>query len=166
MMPKSIVPFCVFGQRAANPCLNSSILLSSPKVALATSLATSMSKPTSSPLSSMKPNGGASLVTPTISLPRARISSSLERPSGCWAAAGTCAWVTISPAPATAPEVLVMKSRLDPIVLYSFNQVDDDRPNFECFLLLIPQQQSSDPPGPANSIPSRRFPLGIPLGHV
>src|SRR6266566_2300791 len=114
MMPKSMVPFCTLGQRAAKPCLNSSILLSSPNVALATSFATSMSKPTSSPLSSMKPNGGASLVTPTISLPRARTSSSLERPdaAGCWAAAGgACA--STRPAPAMAPETRLMNSRLE-----------------------------------------------------
>ena len=54
--------------------------MSSPKMPLAISLATSMSKPTSSPLSSIKPKGGASLVTPTMTLPRARTSSSLDLP--------------------------------------------------------------------------------------
>ena len=75
-----MVPFWVLGQRAAKPCLSSSILVSSPKMPLAISFATSMSKPTSSPLSSMKPKGGASLVTPTMTLPRARTSSSLDLP--------------------------------------------------------------------------------------
>ena len=42
-----------------------------------------MSKPTSSPFSSMNPNGGPSLVTPTISLPRARTSSSLDFSCAC-----------------------------------------------------------------------------------
>jgi hypothetical protein len=32
MMPKSMAPFWVFGQRAAKPCLKSSILPSSPKM--------------------------------------------------------------------------------------------------------------------------------------
>src|SRR5436853_100613 len=81
MMPKSMVPFWVLGQRAAKPCLSSSILVSSPKIPFAISFATSMSKPTSSPLSSIKPKGGASLVTPTVTLPRERTSSRLDLPA-------------------------------------------------------------------------------------
>src|SRR5262245_28030079 len=117
MMPKSMLPFCTLGQRAAKPCLNSSIFVSSLKIALATSLATSMSKPTSSPLSSMKPNGGASLVTPTITLPRASTSSSFDL-----AALGACAAVleeeaSASPATPAPPSAAPRKSRrsmLDP----------------------------------------------------
>src|SRR5690349_10511477 len=50
-------------------------------------------------------------------LPRARTSSSLDLPAAAalsWAAAGP-ACATMRPAPATAPDALVMKSRLEPI---------------------------------------------------
>src|SRR5215471_5683687 len=112
MMPKSMLPFCTLGQRAAKPCLKSSIFVSSLNIALATSLAISISKPTSSPLSSMKPNGGASLVTPTITLPRASTSSSLDlvAPAACAAALLEEAAIA-SPATPAPPSAAPRKSR-------------------------------------------------------
>src|SRR5215470_2502892 len=106
-----MLPFCTLGQRAAKPCLKSSIFVSSLNIALATSLATSMSKPTSSPLSSMKPNGGASLVTPTITFPRASTSSSLDlvAPAACAAALEEAA--IASPATPAPPSAAPRKSR-------------------------------------------------------
>src|SRR5262245_33214418 len=117
MMPKSMLPFCTLCQRAAKPCLKSSIFVSSLNMALATSLAMSMSKPTSSPLSSMKPNGGASLVTPTITLPRASTSSSLDlvAPAACAAALEEVAIASpATPAPPSAAPRKSRRSMVDP----------------------------------------------------